>query len=146
MLKKLFVFLNIILMASFLAACSSEADPEKEARRTVSLLDLKDEPPMTEGEILLYIKVLPEFAPFENAQDPAGEMNFYKKYKLTKNRFFYLRGKIGYASLSIAGMPLDLSSVPESLHPGDDELRIVRDNFAALKEATDEFNEFQRNR
>ena len=144
MLKKILI---VIGLAAMLTAGASACGPdqEKEAKRRVTFNDLKNEPPMTEEEILLYIKVLPEFAPIETV-NPAAEIDFYKKYNFTKNRFFYLRSKIANASLIVAGRNPDLSSFPESLRPSDAELELIKNHFQELKTATDEFVEVQRNR
>lgn len=144
MLKKALISICSIILMAGLISCSSEPDPEKESKRLVSVDDVKNEPPMTEDEILLFIKILPEFALVEGV-DPVKEMELYKKYKLTKNRFHYLRNKIMNASLIVAGHPRDLSHLPESLHPNDAEVAIVERHFQALKTVTDEFNETKRN-
>lgn len=144
MLRKILISIGLVVLMAGFVSCSSAPDPEKEAKRRVVFDDIKNEPPMTEDEILLYIKILPEFAPFENAGNPAGEMDFYKRHNLTKNRFYYLRSKIANASLIVAGRNPDLSTNPESLKPNDSELLIVERHFKALKAATDEFIERQR--
>ena len=146
--KRISMLIGLALLTISLVSCSDEPaapDPEKEAHRRVTMNDVAGEPPMTEDDILLYIKILPEFAPIEDA-DPAGEMEFYKKYNFTKNRFYYLRSKIANASLIVVGRPPDLSGLPESVHPSDEELEVVKKNFQAIKAATDEFNDISRNR
>lgn len=144
MFSKFLLVSTLFLIMAGSVACSNSPDPEKEAKRRVTFDDVENEPPFTEDEILLYIKILPEFAEIET--DPAAEADFYKKYDLSKNRFFYLQGKIAIASLIVVGLDAHLDSKPKSLQPSEKEVEIVRKYFDELKAATDYYTSTVRNR
>jgi hypothetical protein len=143
MLKKILISIGLILLTVSFISCSCNPDPAKEAKRRVTMNDIKNEPPMMEDEILLYIKIIPEFAAVK--VDPGKEMEFYKKYKLTKNRFYYLDSKIGIASLIINDRPPDLSRFPASAHPNEAELEIVKRHLQAFNTAKEKYRKMERN-
>lgn len=145
-LVKVLLITAFVLLMLGLAGCSSGPKPENEAQGRVTFDDVKNEPPMTEDEIVRFIEILPSFAPLEGGADPKAEMEFYRKNSITKNRFFYLRSKTAFASLISAGRPPDLSSVPQALHPNDNEISLIDKHYEALKEAADTFNDSVRSR
>jgi hypothetical protein len=115
----------LILLTVYFVFPSCRLDLEIRAKRLAKTYDLKNEPSMTEDEILLFIKITPEFAAAEG--DLVKEMEFYKKYNLTKNRHHYLTAKIAIASLIATDRrPKNLGRFPESLQPNDGEVEIVK--------------------
>lgn len=136
---KFLLISTLFLILASTVACSDSSAPEKESHRMVTYDDVKNEPPFTEDEILRHIKMLPEFADIET--DPEAVADFYKKYNISPNRFYYLRGKIGIASFIITGRDAHLDSKPKSLHPSEEEIEIVRKHFDELKAATDYYRD-----
>lgn len=126
-LSRFLVGFCLCLAAFGLFACSgSDSDS---STGPVSMNDVAGEKPITQQDIDVYIKILPEIAPLEN--DGLEAAKVYKKFGMSRVRFKFIQGKIPLCSSMILGHSFNenFDKLTESMKPVESELAVVRANW-----------------
>lgn len=139
LLSRFLVLFFLCLAAFGLFACSgSDSDS---STGPVSMNDVAGEKPITQQDIDVYIKILPEIAPLEN--DGLEAAKVYKKFGMSRVRFNFIQGKIPLCSSIILGLSFNdnFDKLTESMKPVESELAVVRDNWDDIVAAQKKYNQ-----
>jgi hypothetical protein len=140
MVKKFPAFLGLIILAASPGLSSAQGTVHSDIPPAV-IEALSGEPPLGQADVDAYMKIMPELTRL--LSDPQSAESLASSLNLSQIRFSYIMAKVPLTMALVSGADpraLGLDSLPQALHPSDQELSLVKQNLNALIEAAEEAN------
>lgn len=135
MIKKTVAVLLGLMLS--LSAASAFAQPAAFPPEALELF--AKEPPVTQADVDLYLKALPEMP--KVMANPEGLTQLYKDLGLTEARFSFIVAKISLAhslALGATEEQLGMNNIPEVIRPAESDKALVQQNLDELTRVTKE--------
>lgn len=136
MIKKTVTALALAMILVLGASSAFAQLPNFGAIPPEAMKELANEPPMTQADIDIYLKVLPELG--KAMQDPSAVEKIQKSSGLSEARLGLVLTKVSLAQAMSLGMTLEqlnAGSLPDAMKPTDADVELVKKNMDKINEA-----------
>lgn len=136
MFKKISIALTLAMLLALGANFAQAQMPNVGQIPPEAIAELAKESPMTQADVDVYIKILPQLA--KAATDPSAAANIQKASGLSDIRLGMIMTKISLAQAVNMGMTLDqlnVDQLPEAMRPTEDDIALVKTNMDKINAA-----------